>query len=366
MLSLFSSPLTWWQWLIFGLVPPAIVALYFLKLKRVPLEVPSTYLWQKSIEDLHVNSLWQRLRQSLLLWLQLLLLAFVILALLNPSWRGATLSGNRFVLLIDNSASMGARDVETEEGERITRLEHAKRRVARMIDAMKTGDAAMLVTFSDDGQVVQEYTANHYQLRRRLDAIQLTNGTTSLTSALRLAAGLANPGRSGFDSQDASAATAKPAEMYVFSDFRFPDVPDFSLGNLDPNFELIGSMDSSNIAIVALTTRRHEERPDRIQAFARLENHSDEDVTVEAELFVNGDSRDVKAKKIPGGGAQRIVFTIEDIEQGVLELRIDSQDALAVDDRAWTVVIVPRRSRLLFVTLGNTAFERALSTAKVE
>ena len=56
-------------------VPPAIVLLYFLKLKRQPLEVPSTYLWHKSIEDLHVNSIWQRLRQSLLLLLQLLLIA---------------------------------------------------------------------------------------------------------------------------------------------------------------------------------------------------------------------------------------------------------------------------------------------------
>ncbi len=41
-------------------------------LKREPLEVPSTYLWHKSIEDLHVNSIWQRLRRSLLLLLQLL------------------------------------------------------------------------------------------------------------------------------------------------------------------------------------------------------------------------------------------------------------------------------------------------------
>ena len=34
--------LSWWQWLILAAVPPAIIALYFLKLKRRPLEVPST------------------------------------------------------------------------------------------------------------------------------------------------------------------------------------------------------------------------------------------------------------------------------------------------------------------------------------
>ena len=69
--------LSWWQWAILAAVPPAIVALYFLKLKRRPLEVPSTYLWRRSIEDLHVNTIWQRLRRNLLLFLQLLLVLLV-------------------------------------------------------------------------------------------------------------------------------------------------------------------------------------------------------------------------------------------------------------------------------------------------
>ena len=84
----------------------------FSKLRRQPLEVPSTYLWKKSIEDLHVNSLWQRLRQNLLLFLQLLLIALAMLALLRPGWEGTKLDGNRFIFLVDNSASMSATDVD--------------------------------------------------------------------------------------------------------------------------------------------------------------------------------------------------------------------------------------------------------------
>src|SRR5262249_60804229 len=94
------NTLTWWQWGLLGLVPPAIIALYFLKLKRQPLEVPSTYLWSKTIEDLHVNSLWQRLRQSLLLFLQLLVVSLIALTLLRPGWSGTKLHGKRFVFLI--------------------------------------------------------------------------------------------------------------------------------------------------------------------------------------------------------------------------------------------------------------------------
>ena len=78
--DIFSSMLSGWQWALLLTVPPAIVALYFLKLRRESLEVPSTFLWQRAVEDLHVNSLWQQLRQNLLLFLQLLLLALLILA----------------------------------------------------------------------------------------------------------------------------------------------------------------------------------------------------------------------------------------------------------------------------------------------
>ena len=104
--------LSWWQWTLFGAVPPAIVLLYFLKLKRTPLEVPSTFLWRKSIEDLHVNSIWQRLRTSLLLLLQILLVLLVMAAVVRPGWSGSQLLGDRYVFLIDNSASMQSSDVK--------------------------------------------------------------------------------------------------------------------------------------------------------------------------------------------------------------------------------------------------------------
>ncbi len=81
LLADFLNTLVWWQWGLLALVPPAIIALYFLKLRRQPLAVPSTYLWSRTIEDLHVNSLWQRLRQSLLLQLQLLQIVLLAITL---------------------------------------------------------------------------------------------------------------------------------------------------------------------------------------------------------------------------------------------------------------------------------------------
>ena len=76
-----------WQWALLAAVPICIVLLYFLKLRREPVEVPSTYLWSRTIEDLHVNSLLQRLRRSLLLFLQLLAVALAAIALFRPGVR---------------------------------------------------------------------------------------------------------------------------------------------------------------------------------------------------------------------------------------------------------------------------------------
>lgn len=361
-----------WQWAVLAVVPPAIVALYFLKLKRAPLEVPSTYLWRKSIEDLHVNSLWQRLRRSILLLLQLLLLLIILLALLNFSWRGESRGEQRTIYLIDNSASMQTRDVD---GGQRTRLEEAKRRVADAIDTMQSGDAAMIISFSDTAQVVQQYTGNRPELRRQLKSIQPTNHSTSIIDALRLAAGLANPGRTSDDPNDLAAADAVPAELRVFSDFRFSTVSDFALGNLEPKLDLIGQEDTGNVAIVNFSTRRHEDRPDMIHTFARIQRYAQEDseeesaddeTTVRVELLLDGSLIDAAELSIKKNEFGQVEFTREDIEVGVLELRVDSKDTLALDDRAWAVINRPERRRVLFVSKGNEPIERAFSSESAD
>ena len=107
----FASPLGGAAWAVLAGIPVGIIALYFLKLRRRPLQVPSTLLWRRSLEDLHVNSLFQRLRKNLLLFLQLLAVLLAMLALAGPRIRGTTGQGKRYVLAIDNSASMSATDV---------------------------------------------------------------------------------------------------------------------------------------------------------------------------------------------------------------------------------------------------------------
>src|SRR5690349_24982537 len=106
----FSSPLSAAGWAVLAGVPVGIIALYFLKLRRKPVQVPSTLLWRRSMEDLHVNSLFQRLRRNLLLFLQLMAVLLTMLALLGPRVEGTSSVGQRYVLTIGKSARIAASD----------------------------------------------------------------------------------------------------------------------------------------------------------------------------------------------------------------------------------------------------------------
>jgi len=342
--------------MILAAVPPAIVALYFLKLKRRPLVVPSTYLWHKSIEDLHVNTIWQRLRRNILLFLQLLIIFLVMGALLRPSWQGTKLMGNRFIFLIDNSASMSATDVQP------TRLDEAKRQVGELIDQMHSGDVAMIISFADTARVEQGFTDDRGVLQGRLEAIEPTKRSTSLLEALKLASGLANPGRSGEDISDVRVAEALPATLYILSDGKFPPVTGFALGHLDPKFIPIGSPEAANVGIVAFSAQRSESSPDRLQAFARLENFGPSAAKVSADLYLDGRLVDADQIEVSPGEPQGVAFDITAVDAGILRLKIKAKDHLKLDDEAWLVLSPPRRAKVLLVTPGNEPLKMAMQT----
>lgn len=350
--SLLSGPL----WGIMALIPPAILALYFLKLKREPMQVPSTFLWHKAIEDLHVNSLWQRLRRSLLLLLQLLIIFLAILALLNPTWQGQQLPGDRYIFLVDNSASMSATDIEP------TRLDSAKQQTANLIEQMQPGSAAMIISFSDVARVEQNFTTNRQELLRRLEAIKPTARTTEIREALLFAAGLANPGRTSTDAGDVQIADALEAELFILSDGKLPAVDDFNLGNLRPTFITIGNPTAANVAIAAFNTRRKENAPDQLEAFARLHNYGTAEAEVVVELWKDDQLIDASQETLGPDQGSGVVFPLEDLEEGVLELRADTGDDLALDDIAWATINRPRSAEVLLVTPGNQPLEFSLTT----
>ena len=252
-----------------GLAIPALLLLYFLKLRRVPQPVGSTLLWKKAVQDLQVNSPFQRLRRNLLLLLQLLALLALLFALARPVSEGDLVAGRKSVILIDRSASMNAAD--GDDG--ATRLDDAKRRAKALVDTMGRGDQATVISFDDSAQVVQPYSGDPALLRAAIDDIEPSDRPTRLRTAYTLAdANLGIAGGANADERLRDDPNERPT-VFLFSDGRIPpaDAADLSLrGAL--NYERIGSDQTGNLGIVAASVSRNYERPTQAQIFARIGN----------------------------------------------------------------------------------------------
>ena len=382
----FASPLGAGAWSVLIGIPVGIIALYFLKLRRRPVQVPSTLLWRRSMEDLHVNSLFQRLRKNLLLFLQLLAVLLAMLALAGPRARGLVSQGQRYVVLLDNSASMSATDIKP------TRLARAKEEAGKLIDRMESDDVMMIIAFSDSAKVVASYTGNRSQLRQRLASIPASQGTTSLREALQVASGLANPSsdKAARDLPQGVIATQQiPPKLFIYTDGGFPDLQGFSIGNMEPEVVVIGPAPppfeaptdpkkvvksknpSDNVGILALQVGRDEEKTDRYQVFGRVKNFRGEPVETEAKLYrldpakpaATGMLLDAVALKIDARSEQGFKFDLTDPGAAELEVRIDVKDDLPVDDHAYAVFGDPRKAQVLVVTPGNRYLVDTLKTA---
>jgi hypothetical protein len=381
----FSSPLGMGAWSLLAGVPVGIIALYFLKLRRRPVRVPSTILWRRSMEDLHVNSLFQRLRRNLLLFLQLLAVAMIMLALSGMRMRGSSGVGQRFVLMIDNSASMSATDVAPN------RLAKAKEAAKKVVSDMDADDLAMVISFSDTARVVSNYTSDRRALLGRIDAIEPSQSPTSLREGLQVAAGLANPSRQIGEGVVASSVVTP--KLFIYTDGGFPDVEGFSLGNLQPEVVVIGPPPppytarpsepgapqedktkarnpSDNIGIMALQARRDEDRPDIYQLFGRVHNYRGDELATEAQLFrldaerpgEQGKMVDVIALAVPPQSDHSFNFDLPETGLTAYEVRLASKDALAVDDRAYAVVGTTRKAQVLVITEGDRYLADTIST----
>lgn len=242
----------------------------------------------------------------------------------------------------------------------------AKDKAIEMINAMNSKDAAMVIAFSNVADVRQGFTSDSRRLRDAVESIEPTNRTTEISEALRAAAGLANPGRtSQLGTGDVQVAEAMPAKLYVISDGGF-NQSQFQLGNLDPKFIPIGKDEVKNVGVLAFTAERNLEKPDQVEAFARIRNFGSDPVTVTASLSLNDNLVDASEVKLEAGGESGATFQLKDISDGRLKIELEISDDLAIDNSAYAGLDPPRQLQVVLVTAGNTPLTTALSTTQAQ
>ena len=401
-----------------GIAVPTLIILYFLKLRRRDLEISTTLLWKKSIQDLQANAPFQKLRRNLLLFLQLLALAGIIGALGQLQIKGQNVVGTKHVILIDRSGSMAAMD-ESDGRNARTRLEEAKLQAIALVESLGEGnvfnksnaDEAMVIAFAGNGEVRQQFTSDKVALKNAIEAISLTDGPTSIEEAMRLAIAH-KPKRNIVENVGLEAGI--PVTMHLYSDGRLPDAEKARPGVEDTViFHHIGKPDAFNIGVVGLRAERSYDNPNKLSIFVALQNNSPSERTVDIEMLIDGTVAAIRPARLPGAtggelsaaaaaqadareraaastlggpapkadpkpesdvtvpparpGVGGVVFQLERGAGALVQVRTRASgsgdpvegDVLPIDDRAW--LVVPPAKKLAVAVVGRP--ELFISTA---
>lgn len=312
---------------------PSLIILYFLKLRRRDLEVSTTLLWKKAVQDLQANAPFQRLRRNILLFLQLLVLAAVLFALAQPMIKGQTLSGERFVILIDRSASMSSEDVEGPGGAsapKVSRLDEAKRQAIALVDSLKEGDAlfgqsrgdqAKVIVFDNTAESLQTFTNDKRKLKAAIEGIQPTDKVSSITDeqrsgiveAVRLA--LADlPRRKvsdqvtdpegnvlGNETISVDGLYESTVAMHIYSDGKLLGSSQARPGIENTvEYHAIGDPAAKNTGIITLKAERDYEQPTKVTIFVGLQNTDEQPRNVDVELLIDGVTAQIQPAQLPG------------------------------------------------------------------
>jgi len=329
-------------WALFWIAAAApVILMYFLKLKRKKVPVSSTWLWTRSIQDIRVNAPFQKLRSSLLLLLQILLILIAAFALSDPIGRSSPPDEKRWVFLIDRSASMQMKDVKP------SRLAKAKETARELLKGCGPRDEVMVVAFSNRAQVMTPLTSDRNAVERAIDAVEPADTVTRIQEAFRIAASAVQP--------------YKTRSIIILSDGRFEPIQ-AGAEQIDLKYVPIGAT-ARNAAVTAIEVKKPQKADEPWTVFAQLDLFSKEDVEVPVELHVNGELKGLKKVKMAANSSGAVLFEVTKPEPQVVEVKITLDDDLEVDNRAWAVV-KPDRPKLLVAGPGNFFLDKALAQVR--
>ena len=331
--------------LLLGLLAIPLFALYFLKIRRKKVTVPSLLLWEELAKAERLARPFDRFRSNLLLWLQLLLLALVTLAFARPYLASEVAPARSLVLVLDTSASMAATDVAP------TRMAAAIDAAQAVVSGLGTADEAMVVVAGARTEVVVPFAREQKRLRDALEGLQPDEARGNLREGMQLALSLAR---------------SRPGvEVIVFSDGGASSLADLPSGDTPVAYRKIGR-EAGNAGILALDLRASPSTELDRQIFVTVQRYGKTSAEATVQVFL--DDRLVGLRNATlDAKPESMVFDLPSGASGVLRVELEAEDDhLALDDTAWAIVEPIRKRRVLLVGGDRLTAKVLASDPRVE
>lgn len=313
-----------------------LIALYLYDRRRRTIPVGTLFLWQQIVSPQHQR---QRFLPDALFFAQLAVVLALVAAFVRPVVDAppGPDAGAALALVLDVSASM--QTVESDG----PRFETVRERALALVAESDASADVTVVTAGSRPTVVLPWTNDRARVRAALEALTPLDTPTDLASAMELARGIAG---------------ARPATRMVV----LTDLPPESSG-LDPetrahfDYVQVGRNDD-NVAIAGITVSSPPfHGPRDATATIDVRNHGRTTREVALEARVGGTPWARRMLAVAPRATEHVLLT-DPPASGVVEVRITTDDALAVDDRAAAWIGAGAPLDLLLVT-GSRALADA-------
>lgn len=304
---------------------PVIIVLYMLRPKHQQKKIPSLYLWQSVIDEIESASKIHKLRNSILMIIQILavlLLALILAGLFIKDDHGHS----EVILVVDGSMTMQSTDLNP------TRHAYAKSLAIDYVKQLKIGTYVTVVGLTDTPNIIVNRTQDTSLAVIGIEGLVAGNGQWDGEVVAETLAAL----RQG------------EAAVIYFGDQTIENATTY-----------LTMKDRSNLGIYKVVTSVFPSN-NTMAVLTEVFNYGEEAVDLPLSLYTDDLFFGAKMVSVPAGKSSKVFFEGLPTNTSQIKAVLDHEDVLPLDNQAMTIIKAPSLQKILLVSEGNLFLEKVL------
>ena len=319
-----------WPFFLLILIP-GIIILYLLKQKAVDMDYSSLFLWKEAYKNIEATNPWEKFKNNLLMYLQIAITLFLIFLLARPYLLRGGQDYQNVVIAVDTTGSMNSR---YDDGR--TRFEEGIARGRDLIDSLKDSARITIISSGKNNRIEAANLKDKTEAKRILSDIEPTDVSGNIESCREFILSMAE----SWENYQAVIITDSPLEI----------------GELTGYVENVSSRGPN----VSLDYVSHGEQEGSMMVLAMATNHWQEAVTVELNLYLDGNMVDIKQVDLNPLESQVCYFENVPSTGEVVKVEINENDYLNRDNAGYDFLSGDGERKILLVTQQNVFLEKAV------
>jgi len=315
------------------LLIPIIILLYLLKQKAEDFTFSSLFLWQETYRNMEATTPWEKLKNNLLMYLQIITVFVLILAIASPYLKKGASNYERVVLVVDTSGSMN-----TKYDDKQTRFAKAVNDAVNYVENLKEGTYITLLSMDKRTTILAANVTDKVQVVKLLENLKSTDHIGNPEEAIRLIASMAEQWEA--------------YETVVYSD----EAIDLSAINgtlIDVNsLGVNGCIDYVS----------YGEKEGELIVLVKVSNPSPYEFSTDINLYIDDELADIKTITLHANESQVLYFEGLKPEGRLIKAEINEKDYLEKDNIGYALLQDTAIKKVLLVTNQNVFIEKAVST----